>query len=308
MHVVSETPLSFVQALYDETLIERKPLKFCAERLSSLIRTLELTDIEEFSSLQRIANFATIVGTYHQGFVLLLEPFDEQRNVHFPVLRLSCMDASLAIKPVFSRFESVIITSGTLSPLEMYPKILDFTPVIMQSFPMTLTRNCFYPMVITRGSDQVAISSQFETRTDPAVIRNFGNILLEMSKIVPDGLVAFFPSYIYLETIVTEWDKTGLLTEILKNKLIFIETPGAYETSVALENYRIACDNGRGAILISVARGKVSEGIDFDHHYGRAVILFGIPYQYTKSRILRARLEYLREQFRIRENGRYNFR
>ena len=24
-----------------------------------------------------------------------------------------------------------------------------------------------------------------------------------------------------------------------------------------------ACDNGRGAVLLSVARGKVSEGIDF---------------------------------------------
>jgi DNA excision repair protein ERCC-2 len=36
-----------------------------------------------------------------------------------------------------------------------------------------------------------------------------------------------------------------------------------------------ACDNGRGAILLSVARGKVSEGIDFDHNYGRAVIMFG---------------------------------
>lgn len=26
---------------------------------------------------------------------------------------------------------------------------------------------------------------------------------------------------------------------------------------------------------MSVARGKVSEGIDFDHNYGRAVIMFG---------------------------------
>lgn len=32
-------------------------------------------------------------------------------------------------------------------------------------------------------------------------------------------------------------------------------------------------------MLLSVARGKVSEGIDFDHNYGRAVIMFGIPYQ-----------------------------
>ncbi len=34
-------------------------------------------------------------------------------------------------------------------------------------------------------------------------------------------------------------------------------------------NVRRACDAGRGAILLSVARGKISEGIDFDHHYGR---------------------------------------
>ena len=64
------------------------------------------------------------------------------------------------------------------------------------------------------------------------------------------------------------------------------------------------------------------------HHYGRAVIMCGIPYVYTQSRLLRvcsslshpsltvtivcpiivchillqARLEYLRDQFQIREN------
>lgn len=49
--------------------------------------------------------------------------------------------------PVFERFSSVIITSGTISPLEMYPKMLGFQPVIMESYPMTLTRNAFLPMV-----------------------------------------------------------------------------------------------------------------------------------------------------------------
>lgn len=32
------------------------------------------------------------------------------------------------------------------------------------------------------------------------------------------------------------------------------------------------------------------------------MILFGIPYQYTESRILKARLEYLRDNSKIREN------
>lgn len=99
----------------------------------------------------------------------------------------------------------------------------------------------------------------------------------------------------------------GILNEVWKNKLIFVETPDAAETSIALDNYRKACNNGRGAVLLSVARGKVSEGIDFDHNYGRAVIMFGIPYQYTESRILKARLEFLRDNYRVKENDYLTF-
>ncbi|CAE6440515.1 unnamed protein product [Rhizoctonia solani] len=303
LHVVAETPLSFLQHLKDITYIERRPLRFCAERLQSLIRTLELTQIDEYSSLQKVANFATLVSTYEKGFLLILEPFEgENTTVPNPIFHFTCLDPSLAIKPVFERFSSVVITSGTISPLDMYPKMLQFTPVVQETYPMTLTRNCFLPLVITRGSDQVAVSSRFEVRNDPSVVRNFGSILIEYCKIVPDGVVAFFPSYLYMESIVAAWHDMGILSEVWKNKLIFVETPDANETSVALENYRKACDNGRGAVLLSVARGKVSEGIDFDHNYGRAVIMFGIPYQYTESRILKARLEYLRDAYRIRES------
>jgi DNA excision repair protein ERCC-2 len=287
-HVVSETPLAFLQHLNETTYIDRKPLRFCAERLASLIRTLELANFDEYTALQKISHFATLVSTYNRGFLLITEPFDTQiPTIPNPVLHFCCLDASLAVKPVFSRFRSVVITSGTLSPLDMYPKILDFIPVIMRSFPMTLARECFLPLIITRGSDQVTISSKFEVRSDPAVVRNYGNLLLEMCKIIPDGIVCFFPSYLYMESIVAMWNEMGLLNEALKYKLVFIETPDSIESSLALENYRTACDNGRGAVLLSVARGKVSEGIDFDHHYGRAVIMFGVPYVYTESRILR---------------------
>ncbi|KAG6890699.1 DNA-dependent ATPase of the nucleotide excision repair factor 4 complex [Termitomyces sp. Mi166 len=303
LHVVAETPLSFLQHLKDITYIERRPLRFCAERLQSLIRTLNIGRLDEHSALQKVAGFATLVATYERGFLLILEPFEtDNATVPNPVFHFTCLDPSLAIKPVFERFSSVVITSGTISPLDMYPKMLQFTPVVQETYPMTLTRNAFLPLVITRGSDQVAISSRFEVRNDPAVVRNFGSILIEYSKIVPDGIVAFFPSYLYMESIVAAWNDMGILNEVWKNKLIFVETPDANETSIALENYRRACDNGRGAVLLSVARGKVSEGIDFDHNYGRAVIMFGVPYQYTESRILKARLEYLRDAYRIRES------
>jgi len=63
---------------------------------------------------------------------------------------------------------------------------------------------------------------------------------------------------------------------------------------LALEDFRKACDCGRGAVFLSIARGKVAEGVDFMHHYGRCVIVYGIPYQYTLSLSLKQRLEYMK--------------
>ena len=82
------------------------------------------------------------------------------------------------MRPVLERFHSVVITSGTISPLEMYPRMLNFVPVLTARFPMSLSRPCILPLIVTRGSDQVAISSRYEQRGDPAVVRNYGALLV----------------------------------------------------------------------------------------------------------------------------------
>jgi len=104
----------------------------------------------------------------------------------------------------------------------------------------------------------------------------------------------------YMEKVVERWHANGALQQLLRHKLVFIETKDVVETTLALNNFKRACDCGRGAVFLSVARGKVAEGIDFDRHYGRCVVLMGVPYQYTLSYVLRERLEYLRAKFQIR--------
>ena len=49
----------------------------------------------------------------------------------------------------------------------------------------------------------------------------------------------------------------GIMRRLAKSKLIFVETKDVVETTLALDNYRRACDSGRGAIFLSIARGKV---------------------------------------------------
>eukprot|EP01132_Coremiostelium_polycephalum_P004981 gene4981-6202_t len=301
--VISESPMAFLQNLYHTTQISARTLRFCSARLSSLLRTLKISDISAFSGISLIADFATLVGTYNNGFLIIIEPYDQKSPNQFePIFQFCCLDASIGMKPVFEKYRSVIITSGTISPLEMYTKILNFRPTIVERLPMSLSRNCICPCILTRGSDQISISTKFEVRSDTAVIRNYGSLLVEVSAIVPDGVICFFTSYSYMEQIVSVWNEMGLLNNVLANKLIFVETSDPAESALALQNYKKACDSGRGAVLLSVARGKVSEGIDFDNQYGRCVILYGIPYINTESRVLRARLEFLRDRYQIKEN------
>lgn len=300
--VESETPLAFIHRLQQSTALERKPLKFAYSRLNSLLRTLEVTGLDEFRPLVDVADFATLVGTYNKGFAVVIEPTGTVvPGVYEPVMRLACLDASLAIKPVFERFTSVVITSGTLSPLDLYPKLLGFQPVVRTALTMSTIRKCICPLVVTRGPDQLPMSTKFDQRDDPSVVRNYGALMIELSTIVPDGVVCFFTSYSYMEMIISKWDELGVLKRVLEKKLIFIETKDVVETTLALDNFKRACDCGRGAVFFSVARGKVAEGIDFDRHYGRAVVMYGVPFQYTLSHVLRARLEYLRATFQIRE-------
>ena len=197
------------------------------------------------------------------------------------VFRLVCADSSIAIRPVFERFRNVIITSGTLSPLTLYPKLLGFEPRVSMSFEMTQPpgHSAILPLTISRVPAGGPLSTRFESRQNKTVVRDYGKLLANLSATVPDGMVAFFPSYQYMEEAVTFWHDEGVLAQILEHKLVFVETKDVVETTLALDNYRRACDCGRGALFLSVARGKVAEGVNFERHYGRCVVLIGIPYQ-----------------------------
>uniref|UniRef100_A0A0K0G0L8 General transcription and DNA repair factor IIH helicase subunit XPD n=1 Tax=Strongyloides venezuelensis TaxID=75913 RepID=A0A0K0G0L8_STRVS len=315
--IFKESPAIFLRDIGNTMNIERKPLRFAAERMQELMKTLELADISDFGPLIKLCNFSTLISTYTRGFSLIVEPLDERgwaiqnavlNNPNIPtkrfetVVHLSCLDASIAIRPVLERFQTVLITSGTLSPMEMFPKVLDFDPVIMASLTMTMSRPCILPMIISKGNDQIEISSRFENREEPSVVRNYGNLILDLAQMVPDGMVVFFTSYGYMENVVSLWYDQRIIDELVKYKLLFIETQDPLETAAAHRHYQHACDRGRGAVFFCVARGKVSEGIDFMDHYGRAVVMLGIPYVNTESRVLRARLEFLRDQYNVKEN------
>lgn len=298
----SEGTLMFCHRIEESQNIDSKTLKSFSLRLRSLLNTLRIVDVDQFVPIAKVCEICSLAASYSRGFAVLVDPYPEMEGVYDPQLELSCLDASIAMRMVTDRFETVVLTSGTLSPLAIYPKLLSLSRVVTsEALSVSLARECIRPMVITRANDQTLLSSKFDLRNDSDVIKGYGQLIEELSQTVPDGLVGFFTSKMYIRNVVQIWFESGILTRLSHQRPVFFETDDVVETTVALANYRNACDQGRGGIFLAVARGKVSEGIDFDRHYGRCVVLFGVPYQFTLSRRLRARLEYLKDTHGIEE-------
>lgn len=303
--VTQEQPIPFLKQIGQACRVDDKKVFLATyDRLISLLKTVQVASWSDFKPLLQVGDFITVLSTYEkEGMAVITEPYNDFTGDYEPVLRLACLDASLAIRWVMTHFRTVVITSGTLSPLDTYPRMLNFPVVVSASFNMSLERRCVCPLIMTRGSDQLSLSSKYDNRQTSDTSRNYGHALIALAGSVPDGIVVFFVSYVFMHQVVKVWSEEGnLLDELRRLKLVFVETQDPVEASLAIQNYKVACDSGRGAILLSVARGRAAEGIDFDGQYGRAVILFGVPFQYTESRVLKARLRFLAEKYQIQED------
>lgn len=134
-------------------------------------------------------------------------------------------------------------------------------------------------------------------RDKKVYLRSIGETILEFSKVVPDGLLVFFPSYSVMNKCTAFWRENGIWLSIDQQKKIFEEPRTKQEFSDIMKNYYATINDpdSRGAICMAVMRGKVSEGLDFADMYGRAVIVTGIPFGPCKDPKIILKKKYLKE-------------
>ena len=113
--------------------------------------------------------------------------------------------------------------------------------------------------------------------------------------------MAFFPSYDYLNLVLKIWNKPlenvkglSVLSCIAQAKAVFHEPQGkSTNAEDLLREYSHVIDTGRGALLLSVMGGKLSEGINFSDSLGRGVIVVGLPFPNIRSAVWQAKIEYV---------------
>lgn len=181
-------------------------------------------------------------------------------------------------------------------------------------------------------STNVPFKFTFAERNNKKMVIQLGFTLIDLMKNTPNGVVVFVPSYHYLESLMSVWastkvgqDHAGSILDVLKRiKKVFWEpqnvagdftnpasenTETANTTTQVLDLYTTAIAQGRanshssnqngtprGAVLFAVVGGKMSEGINFNDHLARAVVMVGLPFPHAFSAEMVAKREYVSEK------------
>ena len=213
-------------------------------------------------------------------------------------LQLKCLDASLAFSQVL-QLKRIVLAGDNISPLAIYSQMLDFEPISMVNYSISHYRNCHLPVVVARGTDQTHLTSTITLGRNLNGVNNYGKLIVELCKVVPDGIVGFFPSMPFLQEIIGYWSKFGILQTILEHKLLFVEALDRERSSLIVDDYKHAIDNGYGAVLFAVADGEITKATQFPGAYGRACVLFGFPEPQNIDLSIKCRAEFLDQKFQI---------
>ncbi|KAK6000775.1 hypothetical protein QM012_003500 [Aureobasidium pullulans] len=210
------------------------------------------------------------------------------------------LDPSEHFRDIVEDARAVILAGGTMSPMSDYTArlfpYLDKTQITTLSCGHVIpTTNLFVSPVVS-SQNNTEFNFSFSSRNLASTITALGDSILRLLPTIPQGCVAFFPSYSYLDQVVAQWQKTGLWTRMQEAKTIFKETQqtgtedtlNAYTTSVRSQP--------TGAFLLAVIGGRLSEGINFSDELGRCVMVIGLPYANPNTAEQKAKIKYIEEK------------
>ncbi|KAJ8369653.1 hypothetical protein SKAU_G00096810 [Synaphobranchus kaupii] len=192
---------------------------------------------------------------------------------------------------------SIILTSGTLSPLSSFTSEMQIPfPVCLEN-PHVIQRDQIFVSVIDKGPDSVRLSSAFDRRFVPENMASLGNTVVNLGRVVPHGLLVFFPSYPVMDKTIEFWRANGHADRIEKLKPMFVEPRGKGSFSEVMEAYydKIVDPKSKGGSFFAVCRGKASEGLDFADTYGRGVVITGLPFPPRMDPRVILKMQYLDE-------------
>ncbi|XP_047708840.1 regulator of telomere elongation helicase 1 isoform X3 [Prionailurus viverrinus] len=197
------------------------------------------------------------------------------------VLSYWCFSPSHSMRELVRQgVRTLILTSGTLAPVSSFALELQIPfPVCLEN-PHVIDKHQIWVGIVPKGPDGAQLSSAFDKRFSDACLSSLGKALGNIARVVPHGLLVFFPSYPVMEKSLEFWRARDFARKLESLKPLFVEprSKGGFSEVVDAYYTRVASPGSSGATFLAVCRGKASEGLDFADTNGRGVIVTGLPY------------------------------
>ncbi|KAK3028340.1 hypothetical protein RJ639_037802, partial [Escallonia herrerae] len=195
---------------------------------------------------------------------------------------------------IVDQAHAVVLAGGTLQPIEetkerLFPW-LQLDQLHLFSCGHIVPSENILPVAVSQGPSGQSFDFSYSSRSLSVMVEELGLLLCNLVTVVPEGIVVFFSSFDYEGHVHDSWKASGILERIMKKKHVFREPKRSTDVEVVLGKYKETIDAlsrgclvddsppHKGAILLAVVGGKVSEGINFSDGMGRCIVMVGLPY------------------------------
>jgi chromosome transmission fidelity protein 1 len=133
-------------------------------------------------------------------------------------LKFTLLNPGSRFAPIAAAARAVVLVGGTLGPV---------APLAAALFPgMPLSRlrthacghivpaSNLLCLALGQGPSGAALDFAFRARGSDATVDELGRLLLNVCRVVPQGVVAFFPSFEYADACAARWTATGAMTAL----------------------------------------------------------------------------------------------
>ncbi|CAL8360145.1 unnamed protein product [Merluccius merluccius] len=231
----------------------------------------------------------------------------QSARVKAAVLTLSfwCLNPAVAFLDLGGSVRTIVLTSGTLSPMGSFSSELGVKFSIQLEASHVIGKSQVWVGTVGAGPQGKKLLATFQHTETFSFQDEVGGLLLNICHAVSKGVLCFLPSYKMLDKLRDRWTNTGLWEKMEERKTVITEPRGGAKGDFdeLLQRYYDAithCGDRDGALLIAVCRGKVSEGLDFTDDNARAVVTIGIPFPNIKDLQVELKMKYNDQHCRTR--------
>jgi len=118
---------------------------------------------------------------------------------------------------------SIILTSGTLSPMQSFQSELQVHFEEKIENPHVISNEQVSINIVRKGQWGNPFNFSYSKRDNDATFIDLGKSILKIGQITPGGILIFFPSYWMMDKCFVMWEKNGIIKEIEKCKRVFKE-------------------------------------------------------------------------------------